>query len=635
MRAGNAGGHNGPPECHVTAATRSALTCNARLVFAISTTFGWASAILCYKMRNVGGVAMDMVVYTVVGLTCWTTFCTYFYLHPEHEIPTTFMDSLNAIVMWAAIVFIIALGRVFPGEGRPRRPPPAEKGARYRTHPFIPTCAPLARVHPCRCAGSRWEAAGAMRDEGPAGGCTPPALLGAGGGETDLCDTALPTAPLVDPSPTKTTCPSPPVRSFSRHSAAASDVASRRSAASHAVSTMTRGELEGMHRASFGSCAANLTNSIVGAGILGLPKALGDCGYALPGWCWIADVAVVVNCFGNGCTYLIVIADMMPKVMEQLGAGGVTRNRHAWVLPHTTPALPRLDSLRFTSTMSVVFISFVAALIVLYHPKRSSWHCIVGGYACGVAGLDPCDDVAGTCRGETSVVHTDATALKAVTVFIFCFVCHQARNVFTVCNEIRDPSPRRYDGVIVAAEGGALCVYIAVAVAAYYTYGARIESDMLNTYGARIESDMLNTYGARIESDMLNTYGARIESDMLNTYGSRIESDMLNTYGARIESDMLNTYGARIESDMLNTYPVTGVVTAARCCVALLQWELVAEVRYWTATVAFLGGPRLGAALAVVGGTASTLVCYILPGVCYARLFPHPHAKRSAAFVLS
>lgn len=50
-------------------------------------------------------------------------------------------------------------------------------------------------------------------------------------------------------------------------------------------------------------------------------------------------------------------------------------------------------------------------------------------------------------------------------------------------------------------------------------------------------------------------------------------------------------------------------------------------------TVALVVGD-LGIVLSVVGATGSTTVSYIIPGVAYFRLFPHPHKKRRAAVAL-
>eukprot|EP00663_Eupelagonemidae_sp_cell21sb_P008908 gene8908-biopygen616 len=60
----------------------------------------------------------------------------------------------------------------------------------------------------------------------------------------------------------------PPRTCSANYIGSAHGARSERSVQSHAASTMTKQEVSGLHQASFLSCAANLTNSIVGAGIL-------------------------------------------------------------------------------------------------------------------------------------------------------------------------------------------------------------------------------------------------------------------------------------------------------------------------------------------------------------------------------
>merc|ERR1712232_179690 len=69
---------------------------------------------------------------------------------------------------------------------------------------------------------------------------------------------------------------------------------------------------------------------------------------------------------------------------------------------------------------------------------------------------------------------------------------------------------------------------------------------------------------------------------------------------------------------------------------------VVLKARYWGFTACFLlfslcialAVDDLGAVLAVVGATGSTVVSLILPGICYFRFFPHPHAVRWLALAV-
>eukprot|EP00756_Hemistasia_phaeocysticola_P015087 Hpha_TRINITY_DN15385_c0_g2::TRINITY_DN15385_c0_g2_i1::g.90070::m.90070 len=59
---------------------------------------------------------------------------------------------------------------------------------------------------------------------------------------------------------------------------------------SHAASTITKAELAGIGRASWGSSTANLACSMIGGGMLGLPGAIADCGLLL------GSVLMVLSC---------------------------------------------------------------------------------------------------------------------------------------------------------------------------------------------------------------------------------------------------------------------------------------------------------------------------------------------------
>jgi len=441
--------------------------------------------------------------------------------------------------------------------------------------------------------------------------------------------------------------------------------ASRKTIASHAESTMTNKEREGMHKASLFSCVVNLANSIIGAGILGLPHGMKECGLALgimvmsicclmstfslhllaqcahffhlrgqpssfyavaveaiPKWSIITDIAVVINCFANGVTYLIVVGDLMPDVMDFMSqhvihhSVGVGQNRRLWVLVAfavVTPlsCLPRLDSLRFTSTLSMVFIAFVTVMVVLYKIAPD--------------GMDPCDHLDGSHSGEcaevgfpeTKMFNWASECLKAITVFIFCFTCQQ--NMFTVCNEISDPSPRRYDLSIFGSQGFALLVYLVVSVCSYYTYGDRIDSDMLKSYPVTAVVTVARTCIALLVCFAYPLQAHPSRRSALSLW----EQYHSWQRGRKVE--------AAEDCEDCEEEDCDSVIT-----------EATKLFRYWSVTILFLVGSlavalavsNLGVALAISGGTASTLVCYIVPGICYYNIYSEPHLKRTFAFAL-
>ena len=74
--------------------------------------------------------------------------------------------------------------------------------------------------------------------------------------------------------------------------------------------------------ASWISSVINLVNTIVGAGVLAMPHAV------------IFDTAIAIKCFGVGISYLIIIGDLMPGVVQGFGNPGNATylvDRHFWV----------------------------------------------------------------------------------------------------------------------------------------------------------------------------------------------------------------------------------------------------------------------------------------------------------------
>jgi amino acid permease len=211
-----------------------------------------------------------------------------------------------------------------------------------------------------------------------------------------------------------------------------------------------------LHEASSLSCYTNLTNTIIGAGVLSLPYAVAYSGSVLgivlviisgiaqifslhvlsicaakvpapssfysvtqasvPSLTFLIDLAVAIQSFGVCSSYLIVMGDLMPDVMEDFGIGGVWQRRHIWtfigfciVAPLST--LKKLDALKYTSGLCVLFVAFLTCMVLFF--------AIPGD------GLHPCDfeDDDRECRGDRPLLSVDNNTFRVFSIFTNAFSC--------------------------------------------------------------------------------------------------------------------------------------------------------------------------------------------------------------------
>ena len=251
----------------------------------------------------------------------------------------------------------------------------------------------------------------------------------------------------------------------------------------------------------------NLISTICGAGILGMPFAYAHTGYVLgsfllfllgmfsfiglhltavcarmtrrpvtfksvadlasPHLAVVIDVAVAIQCFGVACAYLIVVGDLMPRSIEHLF--GLSIARELCILFGFCIAAPlsfyhQLDALKYSSSVSMVFIFVLVIVTVVYSPLTP---------------LNPCQSE--ECTGDVvPFTANPSDVLRVLSIFVFGFTCNQ--NAYAVINELKRPTQNRYDSVFGYSTLTGAVFYFIVAMAAYFTYGDHVESNILKSY---------------------------------------------------------------------------------------------------------------------------------------------------------
>lgn len=128
----------------------------------------------------------------------------------------------------------------------------------------------------------------------------------------------------------------------------------------------------------------------------------------------IFDAAIAIKCFGVGVSYLIIIGDLMPQVIEgfigDVGPMLFLVDRKFWITAFMLVVIPlsflrRLDSLKYTSFVALVSIGYLVILVVA--------HYIIGDTVWN--------------RGEVRYFSWSGPipALRAFPIIVFAYTCHQ------------------------------------------------------------------------------------------------------------------------------------------------------------------------------------------------------------------
>lgn len=413
-------------------------------------------------------------------------------------------------------------------------------------------------------------------------------------------------------------------------------------------------------QASWASSVINLVNTILGAGLLAMPHALSQMGILLgviviiwagltagfglylqtrcakyldrgsssfaalskityPNAAVVFDGAIAIKCFGVGVSYLIIIGDLMPGVVKGFGQGNVPGfliDRQFWITAFMLIVIPlsylrRIDSLKYTSIIALVSISYLVILVLA--------HFIKG---------DTMDE-----RGDIRVLawNGPVAALSVFPVIVFAYTCHQ--NMFSILNEIFDNSHFRTTAVVGASIGMACVLYILVGITGYLSYGNHVTGNIVSMY----EPSASSTIG-RLAIVILVMF-----SYPLQVHPCRASVDAVISWRPIRNSIRRTASPSPSRSSQHLSAPLLGPPKPSNGGVggSPLQppkAEPMSELRFAVITtviiilsyVVAMTVSSLEKVLAYVGSTGSTAISFILPGIFYYKISApdSPHHQR-------
>ena len=372
-------------------------------------------------------------------------------------------------------------------------------------------------------------------------------------------------------------------------------------------------------KASLAACTINLANSVMGAGILGLPFAIHSTGPAFGPALFVmvalmsaftmyllveagatAGVAsyeeLVEKAYGQGgrklfslllvvsisgvlTAYIVLLADFLTPVLCPWVAS-LSMSRFSFmasrpfimtwvvalgVLPLCS--LRNLASLRFASALSMLLM-FLLALVLLH---RSFY---------------PFDPVASLQRpGPQFLAHRKLTiawnhsAFSGMPIITFAFSCHVC--IFPVYNSLELPTPGRMCRVIAGALGLCACIYGCVVVLGYSLFRDSLCPNLLNNFAAA--DPLVGAVRLAFTFAITTTYPFAL-------FAARRSLDMLLFPAAASQGFSASRFMAET--------------------LALVSLSL---------SLAILA-PGVRIVFALSGAVFATMIAYVIPTMCYVRL---------------
>ncbi|KAK9382659.1 transmembrane amino acid transporter protein-domain-containing protein [Kockiozyma suomiensis] len=367
----------------------------------------------------------------------------------------------------------------------------------------------------------------------------------------------------------------------------------------------------------------NMANSIIGAGIIGQPYALMQCGLVagitlLVGLTFVIDWTIrlmVVNaklsgtnsyqatvsaCFGRGGYLAISLAQGLFAFGGSIAFTVIIGDTIPHVISALFPAVADIPVLNLFTMRSpvmifcVLFISFPLSLSKnIANLAKASLLALISMFVIIVAvvteGIRAPQDIRG--QFSTKLMTVNFGVFQGIGVISFAFVCHH--NSLLIYGALRKPTMDRFARVTHWSTGVSMIACLTLALAGFLTFGDKTEGNVLNSFDSR--NVLINIARFCFGFNMLTTFPLEIFvcREVLLDY-------IYSTFFPPAESEVDDFF-----------YPREPSLRAHRFTTAILT--------LLTLFVALIVG-NLGVVLEVVGSTSACMLAYILPPLCYLKL---------------
>ncbi|PVH17478.1 uncharacterized protein CXQ87_000364 [Candidozyma duobushaemuli] len=401
-----------------------------------------------------------------------------------------------------------------------------------------------------------------------------------------------------------------------------------------------------MGRATIKSGSINLLNTIIGAGILAMPYGLRAngiifgsfliawssltsafglylqnkvakytqqqnavsyfslCQLTYPQLSVVFDGAIAIKCFGVGVSYLVIIGDLMPKIMESLKVDEDSwwMERNLWItlfmvlMVAPLSYLKKLDSLKYTSLIALFSVVYLMCLVIEHYIVDDLPNRVI--------------DVV----GPKSLRST----LSSFPIFVFAYTCHQ--NMFAIINEL-EPSEisgsqtRQGNMVIRNAISVACASYLLVGIIGYLTFGNKVDANIITMYPKDSIPSLIGRLCIVVMVSLSFPFNATHVVNGVLSHKLR-NSQVTNDGYAPLQSDG----ESMMDETFVSTTPMEGAQDTDGHDPIIVklttrQFYVITTGIVVLAYLVAISVKSLARVLAFVGSTGSTSISFILPGL--------------------
>ena len=322
----------------------------------------------------------------------------------------------------------------------------------------------------------------------------------------------------------------------------------------------------------------------------------------------IFDAAIAIKCFGVGISYLIIIGDLMPGVVrgftEEEGLATFLLDRHFWITAFMLVCIPlsylrRLDSLKYTSIIALVSISYLVVLVVYHFTAKDTL---------------PNGEYQTPLRIFTWT--SPVAALSSLPVIVFAYTCHQ--NMFSVLNEISDNSHFRTTSVVSVSTGTAAAIYVLVAITGYLSFGNEVGGNIVAQYAPSASATIGRAAIVVLVmfSYPLQVHPCRASVDAVLKWRPSASLKQRLSRSATPSSTSLTVTDNSPSRDI----PLLPTGKKRNTEISETRFALITTIIIILSYIVAMLVSSLESVLAYVGSTGSTSISFILPGLFYYKI---------------